>query len=299
MRSLKLLPRSTNIQFIQMRYFAFFFSAILILLSITGFMHKGINYGIDFTGGVLLELKIKKNMTISSLRQRIDRLKFSDVTIQQFGSPKDVLIRVGEMGHYQDQKQGAVKASNQIVQKIKKELGGEVSFQRVEVVGPQVSKELISSALVAVLVAVAMMLVYIWIRFEWQFSVGAVVALIHDVILTIGVFSWLQLDFTLATVAAVLTIIGYSMNDTVVVYDRIRENLKKFKKIPLQELFTTSINETLSRTVMTSVTTLMALFILYVFGVEVIKNFSFAMIWGVLIGTYFFNFYCVTSLNIS
>lgn len=204
-----------------------------------------------------------------------------EVQIQEFGSPDDVLIRVGEKVDATD------NADNlSAVDKIRNALPQDVTFRRVEVVGPQISGELVQAGFLAVTVAIGLMLFYIWLRFEWQFSVGAVLALIHDIILTIGVFCLIQIEFNLSIIAAILTIVGYSMNDTVVVYDRVRENLRRFKKMPLSELANMSINSTLSRTVMTSVTTLLALFSLYILGGEVIRGFTMAMIWGVFVGTY-------------
>jgi preprotein translocase subunit SecF len=206
-------------------------------------------------------------------------LGLGNIEIQEFGQPTDVLIRV-------EKQPGGAKEQNQAVEKVKSTLGSDVDYRRIEFVGPKVSGELVEAGITAVLLALAAMLLYIWFRFEWQFGVGAVVALVHDVLLTIGVFSILGLEFNLSTVAAILTIAGYSINDTVVVYDRVRENLRKYKVMELTELLNLSLNDTLSRTLLTSITTLLALFILYFFGGEVLKGFSFAMIWGVLIGTY-------------
>jgi preprotein translocase subunit SecF len=208
-------------------------------------------------------------------------LNLGEVQIQQFGTPNDALIRVSEQADSTSTK-GGLNA----VEIIRQELEGTFDIRRVEVVGPQVSSELIQTGIIAIITAIACMLIYIWFRFEWQFSVGAVLALVHDVVLTIGIFSLLQLDFNLSILAAILTIVGYSMNDTVVVYDRVRENLRKFKKTELATLLDVAINETLSRTVMTSVTTMLALIALYVLGGEVIRGFTFAMVWGVLVGTY-------------
>ena len=215
------------------------------------------------------------------MRGRLAVLDLGEVQIQSFGAPTDALIRVSE-----DEGATSTEGDLNAVEAIRQDLTGDFEIRRVEVVGPQVSAELINKGIMAVLVAISSMLIYIWFRFEWQFSVGAVLALVHDVTLTLGIFSALQLDFNLSILAAVLTIVGYSMNDTVVVYDRVRENLRKFKKMPLAELLDVAINETLSRTVMTSVTTLLALVALYVLGGEVIRGFTFAMIWGVLVGTY-------------
>jgi preprotein translocase subunit SecF len=208
-------------------------------------------------------------------------LELGEVQIQQFGTPTDVLIRVAEAADA-----ASTERDLSAVDAMRQDLEGEFEIRRVEIVGPQVSRELIQTGLLAVVGAIGSMLIYIWFRFEWQFSVGAVMALVHDVILTIGVFSLLQLDFNLSILAAILTIVGYSMNDTVVVYDRVRENLRKYKKMDISELLDIAINQTLSRTVMTSVTTLLALIALYTLGGEVIRGFTFAMIWGVIVGTY-------------
>ncbi|MGC6475282.1 MAG: protein translocase subunit SecF [Parvibaculales bacterium] len=281
MKSLKLVPTETNINFVKFRKIAIALSALLLVASGYLFFSKGLNFGIDFKGGTLIEIATDGPADIADLRKRLSALGIGEVQIQEFGSPDDVLIRVGETENSTDNKENL-----SAVDKIRTELGDSVQFRRVEVVGPQISDELVQKGTLAVTVAIGLMLVYIWFRFEWQFSLGAVIALIHDIILTIGIFSFLQLEFGLPIIAALLTIVGYSMNDTVVVYDRVRENLRKYKKMPLIDLFNMSINNTLSRTVMTSVTTLLALFALYFLGGEVIRGFTFAMILGVFVGTY-------------
>ncbi len=281
MKSLKLVPTETNINFVQFRKLAVALSALLLVASVYLFFSKGLNFGIDFKGGTLIEIATDGPADIADLRTRLSALDIGEVQIQEFGSPDDVLIRVGEAKNSTDNKENL-----SAVDKIRTELGESVQFRRVEIVGPQISDELVQKGTLAVTVAIGLMLVYIWFRFEWQFSLGAVIALIHDIILTIGLFSFLQLEFGLPIIAALLTIVGYSMNDTVVVYDRVRENLRKYKKMPLIDLFNMSINNTLSRTVMTSVTTLLALFALYFLGGEVIRGFTFAMILGVFVGTY-------------
>ena len=260
---------------------AFVLSLAFILGSVATLAGNGLNFGIDFRGGTLIEVSAPEDIDIAALRGRLNAMQLGEVQIQLFGAPNDALIRVAEAPD-------AVSAQSDLnnVARIRAELEQDFEIRRVEIVGPQVSRELIESGITAVLVAIASMLIYIWFRFEWQFSVGAVLALVHDVVLTLGVFSILQLDFNLSILAAILTIVGYSMNDTVVVYDRVRENLRKFKKMELGSLLDLAINETLSRTVMTSVTTLLALTALYIFGGEVIRGFTFAMIWGVFIGTY-------------
>ena len=280
MKLLQIFPEETRFPFLGMRKIAFGLSGALALLSVVLFFSAGLNYGIDFLGGTLIEIKYKGGPApIGEIRKKLGRLKLGDVQIQTFGSPSEVLIRVEEQT-------GGDKAQQQVLAKVKTVLGDKVEYRRVEVVGPKVSGELKVSGALAVGLAILAVLVYIWFRFEWQFGLGAVIALVHDVVLTIGLFSAFQLEFNLSIVAAILTIVGYSLNDTVVVYDRVRENLRKFKKMPLIDLLDKSINDTLSRTVVTSLTTLLALLALYVFGGEVIRGFTFAMIWGVMVGTY-------------
>ncbi|MGB1118789.1 MAG: protein translocase subunit SecF [Parvibaculales bacterium] len=281
MKTLKLVPSTPDFKFVRHNRRAFVVSSVLIIGSLVAFLMQGLNFGIDFKGGILVEISSSEPVDIAALRGRMQTLELGEVQIQQFGTPTDVLIRVAEADD-------AVSTERDLsaVDAIRQDLEGEFEIRRVEIVGPQVSRELIQTGLLAVVAAISSMLIYIWFRFEWQFSVGAVLALVHDVILTIGVFSLLQLDFNLSILAAILTIVGYSMNDTVVVYDRVRENLRKYKKMDISELLDIAINQTLSRTVMTSVTTLLALIALYTLGGEVIRGFTFAMIWGVLVGTY-------------
>ena len=281
MWTLKLVPAETKINFIRLHIASFIVSASLVIASLGLFFTQGLNFGIDFKGGTLIEIGTNGPADISDLRDIIGSLDLGEVQIQEFGSPEDVLIRIGEKADAADNAENL-----SAVDQIRNALPQDVTFRRVEVVGPQISGELVRAGFLAVTVAIGLMLFYIWLRFEWQFSVGAVLALIHDIILTIGVFCLIQLEFNLSIIAAILTIVGYSMNDTVVVYDRVRENLRRFKKMPLSELANLSINCTLSRTVMTSVTTLLALFSLYMLGGEVIRGFTLAMIWGVFVGTY-------------
>tara|TARA_Y100001960_G_scaffold331275_1_gene427767 strand:- start:665 stop:1621 length:957 start_codon:yes stop_codon:yes gene_type:complete len=278
-RGLYLIPASLNISLVSKRAVFFFFSAILITSSIALFLTRGLNYGIDFKGGILIEVRTDKAANIGFMRQQLSALDLGEVALQEFGAPTDVLIRV-------QRQEGGEKAQQVAVDKIKTLLGDTVDYRRTEFVGPKVSAELFWDGVLAVSLAIFAILIYIWFRFEWQFGVGAVIALTHDVISTIGMFALMGFEFNLSTVAAILTIAGYSINDTVVVYDRVRENLRKFKKMPLDELLNNSINQTLSRTVMTSVTTLLALLALFFLGGAVIRDFSFAMIWGVIIGTY-------------
>jgi len=279
-KPIRFVPNETNVPFLKFHRMAMAISIGFMLLSVALVAVVGLNYGIDFRGGTLIEVKNKSGPAdIGALRSQLGGLGLGDVQIQEFGSPDEVLIRV-------EQQAGGDANQQDVVAIVKETLGDSVEYRRVEVVGPTVSGELIRSGALAIFVAIVVVLIYIWFRFEWQFGVGAVIALVHDVTLTLGVFSALQLEFNLSIVAAFLTIVGYSLNDTVVVYDRVREMLRKYKKMPLIDLLDLSINKTLSRTVLTSCTTLLALFALYFFGGEVIRGFTFAMIWGVLIGTY-------------
>lgn len=275
----RFVPSETKIPFLGFRKIAMFGSIIAVIASIGLFFAVGLNYGIDFRGGTLIEIKTQGPAKIGNLRDTLNGLGFGSVEIQEFGAPDVVLIRV-------EQQPGGEEAQQAVIATVKEALPAEVDYRRVEVVGPKVSGELVQESFIAVFAAMIAVLIYIWFRFEWQFGVGAVAALLHDVLITIGMFSILQLEFNLSIIAAILTIVGYSLNDTVVVYDRVRENLRKFKKMPLEDLLNLSVNDTLSRTILTSVTTLIALLSLYIFGGEVIRGFTFAMIWGILIGTY-------------
>ena len=281
MKLLKLVPADTKVPFYKFFRVAIYASAAAFVGSLLLFFVVSLNLGIDFRGGTLIQVQTisKQAADISALRQNVGGLGLGDVQIQEFGEVDEVLIRV-------EQQPGGDEAQQGIITKIRAAVSNEYNIRRTEVVGPTVSGELARDGTIAVLAAIMAILIYIWFRFEWQFAVGAVVALVHDVGLTIGIFTILQLQFDLSTIAALLTIVGYSLNDTVVVYDRVRENLRKYKRTPIDELLNLSINDTLSRTVLTSVTTLIALVSLYVFGGEVIRGFVFAMIWGVIIGTY-------------
>ncbi len=275
----KLVPDQPNVPFLGLRKVFFAFSLVLVIASIGIFAVKGMKYGIDFTGGIMIEVKTAEPGRIGMMREQLKGLGLGSVELQEFGAADDILIRV-------QAKDSSEKAQSAAVAAVKQALGEGIEYRRTEVVGPKVSDELFWNGLYAMVSAIMAILIYIWFRFEWQFGMGAVIALTHDVISTIGVFSLIQHEFNLATVAAVLTIAGYSINDTVVVFDRVRENLRKYKTMPMAELLNKSANETLSRTVMTSVTTLLALLALYFLGGEIIRDFAFAMIWGVIIGTY-------------
>ena len=269
-----------NIQF--NKYYKLFtlISSGMAIISILLLIFKGLNFGIDFKGGTLIELRaIDKQINISSLRSSFSKMNLGDVAIKNFGEDYDFLIKFEKKGPDKD-----------LIQNIKKNLNASIGsgyeIRRVENVGPKVSAELLKGGLIAIAVSLGAMLFYIWIRFEWQFSIGAILALFHDVLITMGIFSLIGLEVNLSIVAAILTIVGYSMNDTVVIFDRVRENLKKHIDLKIFELTNLSINETLSRTIITSVTTLLALLSIFLFGGEILKGFSFAMILGVILGTY-------------
>ena len=267
-------------------------SSILIIFSILVLLFKGLNLGVDFKGGTLIELRTESSITtIAEIRQSFLQMNLGDVAVKKFGKENDYLVKI-EITKSDDE--NFIKSIND---KLSADLGSAVDFRRVENVGPKVSKELLRAGLLAISLSLAAMLFYIWIRFEWQFSLGAVIALIHDVIITVGIFSFLAYEVNLSIVAAVLTIVGYSMNDTVVIFDRIRENLKKYSKISITEISDLSTNQTLSRTLITSVTTLLALFSIYIFGGAILKGFSFAMIIGVIVGTYSSIFVATPILN--
>ena len=255
-------------------------SVLLVIFSLFLLTFKGLNFGIDFKGGTLIELRaIDKQINISSLRSSFSKMNLGDVAIKNFGEDYDFLIKFEKKGPEKD-----------LIQNIKKDLNASIGsgyeIRRVENVGPKVSAELLKGGLIAIAVSLGAMLFYIWIRFEWQFSIGAILALFHDVLITMGIFSLIGLEVNLSIVAAILTIVGYSMNDTVVIFDRVRENLKKHIDLKIFDLTNLSINETLSRTIITSVTTLLALLSIFLFGGEILKGFSFAMILGVILGTY-------------
>ena len=268
------------------------FSSILIFLSILVLLTKGLNLGVDFKGGTLIEVRTENSITtIAEIRESFLKMNLGDVTVKKFGKENDYLVKI-EITKSDDE--NFIKSIND---KLSADLGSAVNFRRVENVGPKVSNELLRAGLLAISLSLAAMLFYIWIRFEWQFSLGAIIALIHDVIITVGIFSFLAYEVNLSIVAAVLTIVGYSMNDTVVIFDRIRENLKKYSKISITEISDLSTNQTLSRTLITSVTTLLALFSIYIFGGAILKGFSFAMIIGVIVGTYSSIFVATPILN--
>ena len=285
---LRLVPKETDFDFFSRSKLWLTVSALLLLASIVSFLLQGLNFGIDFRGGTTLRTESVHPVDVAAYRDALQQLNLGDITISEVFDPNFRADQYVTMIRIQAQ-DGQEAVSTAIVTQARmalSEVASDIKFVSVESVGPKVSGELIKAAVIAVALAIGAVLIYIWLRFEWQFAVGAVMALVHDVLLTIGIFSMLHIRFDLAIIAALLTIVGYSLNDTVVVFDRVRENLRKYKKKALNEVMNLSINETLARTVMTSVTTLLALIALFVLGGDVIRGFIFAMIWGVLVGTY-------------
>jgi preprotein translocase SecF subunit len=300
----KLIPDNTTIPFTKYRMVAIAFSIAMMIASVGLLATIGLNFGVDFRGGVTIEVADDEPIDVAAVRDALSPLNLGEVKVQEIqdfqGTEPAIVVFIEQQvadGAAAVQDPDAVdgNSANEIAQQealaaaqgaLRTLLGDNIEFRKIEVVGPAVSGELVQRGIMAVILAIAMMLIYIWFRFEWQFSVGAIIALVHDVVITLGVFVLTRLEFNLAIIAAILTIVGYSMNDTVVVYDRVRENLRKFKSKPLPELLDLSINDTLTRTVMTSGTTLLALGALYIFGGEVLRGFTFSMIWGIIIGTY-------------
>lgn len=279
-KGIDFFPHNLRLPFMRYKDLAIGLSIVAMLISLALFFTRGLNYGVDFKGGSMIELQATNGTAdVSALRDKLGQLGLGGVQIQSFGGPSDVLIRIEEQP-------GGDAAQQVALKKVIDAVGTGYTQRRVEVVGPAVSSELRTTGLIAVLSGILAIVAYVWFRFEWQFAAGAVMALTHDVLVTVGIFSLFQFEFDLSTVAALLTILGYSVNDTVVVSDRIRENLRKFKKMDLNELLNLSINETLSRTILTGVTAIAVLLALYIFGGEVIRNFNFTMLVGVIIGTY-------------
>ncbi len=280
MRRLRLIPDNTKFDFLGRRVLFLGISVGLILLSVGLIAVLGINFGVDFRGGILIEARTAGPADLGELRTRLNGLGLGEVGLQEFGAPTDVLINFGEQP-------GGERAQLAAIEKVRGALGDTVAeYRRIEVVGPKVGAELVRGGIVATLLAMAAIAIYVWFRFEWQFGVAALLSLVHDVVTTLGLFAVFQFEFNLPTLAAVLTIAGYSINDTVVIFDRVREDLRKFKKMALPDLLNHAVNSTLTRTVLTGMTTLLVLIALAIFGGEVIRGFSIAMIWGVLIGTY-------------
>ena len=288
MMRLKLVPQDTTLDFFSKARVSLGISAVFVFLSLGALLFQGLNFGIDFLGGTTIRTQSTQTVDVGEYRSVLSRLEFGDISISEVFDPNFdddqnvAMIRIQQQNYGEKSVSDVTLGALAALQKI----DPDISFVSVENVGPKVSGELVQTAILAVVFAISAVLFYIWLRFEWQFAQGAVAALIHDVFLTIGVFSVLQIKFDLAIIAALLTIVGYSLNDTVVVFDRVRENLRKYKKLPLKEVLNRSINETLNRTVTTSLTTLLALIALFILGGDVIRGFVFAMIWGVIVGTY-------------
>ena len=277
---LKLIPDNSSFPFLNLFKFGFVFSAILIALSVGSFLYQGLNLGIDFKGGILIEAKSKQGSAdVQRLRAELGEMSFGEVSIQLFGAEDEVLIRI-------QKQEGDEQAQVQVIKEVNSLISDGYTVRRTEFVGPTIGAELTQKGILAVVSALVAIMIYIWFRFEWQYSIAAILALSHDVISTIGFFSLTSFEFNLATIAAILTIAGYSINDTVVVFDRIRENFRRYKSWEQNDIINKSLNETLSRTVMTSVTTALALIAIMVFGGPVLRDFAAAMLWGVLIGTY-------------
>jgi preprotein translocase subunit SecF len=278
---LRIVPDDTHFDFMRFRRFSFPVSALLSIIAIVLFFHPGLNLGIDFRGGTLMEIQTKNGPAdLEKMRATLTGLNLGDVQLQQFGGPSDVLIRVA-------QQPGGEQAQQAAVEKIRGALGADIDYRRIEVVGPRVSGELLSYGTIGIIVAILSILVYLWFRFEWQFALGAMIANVHDLVLTLGFMSIMQVDFDLTSIAALLTILGYSLNDTVVIYDRIREMLRRYKKLPMTDLLNISINSTLSRSIITHLTVTLALLALFLFGGHAIHGFVTTMMFGVvLVGTY-------------
>lgn len=281
--ALKIIPSDTKINFIESKILAFAFSAFLLCATIFLLATKGLNFGIDFTGGILIDAKFEQPVELGKMRDLLKGADIGDVSLQTFGEPNDILIRIGENSDIESDR---IVIIDKIKEILASNFSGNIEYRKVDYVGPKVGGELIRSGALSLVLAFAAMMVYIWLRFEWQYGVGGIIALIHDSVITLGFFSLTQLEFNLSSIAAILTIIGYSINDSVVVFDRIRENLRKYKKMPMHELINVSINNNLTRTVLTSLTTVVALLALVLMGGEVIKSFSLAALFGVIIGTY-------------
>ena len=279
MKPLHLIPDDVNVPFLKFRKIFYIVSLVMVLVSVGLFFTKGLNFGIDFRGGILVEIKTDGPANIGALRDNLGSLGLGDVSIQEFGEPDDVLIQL-------QRQDGDEKAQMTALAQVTEALGDSVTIRRSELVGPKVGDELKEAGIYSVVISLLLIMVYIWFRFEWQFAVASVIALLHDVLITIGFFVITGVQFDLATLAAILTVAGYSINDTVVVFDRIREYLRKFRKMELTDLLDLSINSTLSRTTMTSFTTLLALIALFAFGGEAIRGFTMALIFGIVVGTY-------------
>lgn len=292
MTILKWITKDTNIDFMKARVFTYALSIILVVLSFLSMYYKGFNFGIDFSGGVLMEIKSEQPINVEEIRTKLSVLNLDELNLQTIGTDKTELMIRAQADNANEE------AQRKAVVEIKKILGSSYEYRRVENVGPQVGNELKKAGIVASVLAMLAIAIYIWVRFEWQFALGALVGLFHDIIITIGLLSYFRFDFSLTTIAAILTLVGYSINDTVVTYDRIRENLKKYRKMPQLELLNKSINDIFSRTILTGVTTLFAVIPLYIWGGEALESFSFVILAGLIIGTYSSIYICTAFLNL-
>ncbi len=289
MKLLRLAPENTKFPFMRFRRVSYPFSAAMSIISVVLFLTLGMNFGIDFSGGTLIELRAQSGVAdIAKLRSIAEHMNVGDVEVQGFGSPSDVTLRFG----VQHSEQGDASAQEAAVARVKAAVGDGYDLRRVEVVGPRVSGELVQSGTLGVVLSIVAVLCYLWFRFEWQFAVGAIIATMHDLLLTVGFFALTRIEFNTTSIAAILTIVGYSLNETVVVLDRIREMMRKFRKMPTDELIDVSVNAVLPRTIMTATTVFLALLSLVVFGGQVIRSFSIAMIWGIFVATYSSVFIC-------
>ena len=293
MRAIRIFPNNMNIDFLKIRMLGLVFSLIIIGGSLALLATRGLNFGIDFTGGMMIEVQVEPAPDLTVMRESLNSLGIGSISIQEFGTPNDILIRVPQQAGGVDAQKAAEASVREVLGNVE---DSNVEFRRVEFVGPQVGEELVQAGLYAVIFSILGIMLYVTFRFEWQFGAASIIALLHDVFAILGFFALTQKQFDLATVAAILTIAGYSINDTVVIFDRVRENIRKFKKMPLYDLANKSLNETLSRTILTSLTTLLALIALWLFGGEIIRGFVDALIVGVLIGTYSTIFIAVPKL---
>lgn len=292
MKIFKWVTKDTTIDFLKARKFTYALSALMVILSVACIAIKGFNYGIDFSGGILMELKASQAIDVEKVRKELNTVDLEDINIQTIGQTGDEIMIRAQAKDMNEKEQMAA------VNEIKKVLGSEYEYRRVELVGPQVGGELKKDGVIASLIAILAITAYIWFRFEWQFAIGAMVGLLHDIITTLGLLSLLNFDFSLTTVAAILTLAGYSVNDTVVTYDRIRENLRKYKKMPQYELLNKSINDIFSRTILTGLTTLLAALALLIWGGDTLRSFSFTIAWGVVVGTYSSIYVSAVMLNL-
>lgn len=292
MTMLKFVTKDTNIDFMKARFFTYVLSGILVILSCLSIYVKGFNFGIDFSGGVLMEIKSEKPINVEEIRSKLSVIDLDELNLQTIGEDgKELMIRAQAHNANEEEQMKAVAEIRDI-------LGSSYEYRRVENVGPQVGDELKTAGVVSSILAMLAIAIYIWVRFEWQFALGALIGLFHDIIITVGLLSYFRFDFSLTTVAAILTLVGYSINDTVVNYDRIRENLKKYRKMPQLELLNKSINDIFSRTILTGVTTLIAVIPLYLWGGEALESFSFTIFAGLIIGTYSSIYICTAFLNL-